>query len=107
MYCKDWPEVAQRTRGHLREPVGTGRNAKRDQLSRLRGRRGPRRRSALAGGPAPLRHTDRHTAQIDRYISDVTRTYRGGQSKDGFFRHLYSLVLGVEEREIARCTAGA
>jgi Xaa-Pro aminopeptidase len=43
-------------------------------------------------------------AEINRYAGDVTRTYRAG-SPTGFFRDLYQVVLGVEERGIARCTA--
>jgi Xaa-Pro aminopeptidase len=44
-------------------------------------------------------------AEVDRYVIDVTRTYRAG-APDGFFRDLYALVLGVEQRAIARCTPG-
>jgi Xaa-Pro aminopeptidase len=45
-------------------------------------------------------------AEIGRYASDITRTYRAGKP-DGFFRDLYQVVLGVEERGVARCVKGA
>ena len=44
-------------------------------------------------------------AEVGRYAADVTRTYRAGGSNTGFFRDLYQVVLGVEERCIAMCTA--
>ncbi len=45
-------------------------------------------------------------AEIGRYASDITRTYRAGKA-DGFYRDLYQVVLGVEERGVARCVKGA
>jgi Xaa-Pro aminopeptidase len=45
-------------------------------------------------------------AEVGRYDSDITRTYRAGKP-DGFFRDLYQVVLGVEQRGVARCVAGA
>ncbi len=44
-------------------------------------------------------------AEIQRYASDITRTYRAGKA-DGFFRDLYQVVLAVEERGVARCVKG-
>jgi Xaa-Pro aminopeptidase len=44
-------------------------------------------------------------AEIGRYVGDVTRTYRVG-TKDGFFRDLYQVVLGAQERGIERCRPG-
>jgi len=52
-------------------------------------------------------------AEIGRYASDVTRTWRteSGAGRpvadEGFFRELYQVVLGILERGIARCTVGA
>jgi Xaa-Pro aminopeptidase len=46
-------------------------------------------------------------AQVRRYVADVTRTYRAGARDAGFFRDLYTVVLGVEERAITRCVRGA
>jgi Xaa-Pro aminopeptidase len=46
-------------------------------------------------------------AEVGRYASDVTRTYRAAGGDPGFFRDLYRVVLAVEERAIARCTPGA
>jgi Xaa-Pro aminopeptidase len=46
-------------------------------------------------------------AEIGRYVSDVTRTYRAPGDDPGFFRELYQVVLDVEERGIERCVAGA
>ena len=46
-------------------------------------------------------------AEVSRYTSDVTRTYRLKGGDDGFFRDLYALVLAVEEHGMAGCTAGA
>ncbi len=46
-------------------------------------------------------------AQVQRYASDVTRTYRAAGGDPGFFRELYALVLGVNERAVARCVPGA
>ena len=45
-------------------------------------------------------------AEIDRYMSDVTRTYAVG-APSAFQRDLYHVVLGAEERAIARCISGA
>lgn len=46
-------------------------------------------------------------AEIRRYTSDVTRTWRLGGGDPGFFRDLYSVVLGIEERGVAGCVKGA
>ena len=46
-------------------------------------------------------------AEIGRYCADVTRTYRAGSADAGLFRDLYAVVLGVEERAVARCVPGA
>lgn len=45
-------------------------------------------------------------AEIRRYTSDVTRTYRAAGGDPGFFRALYSVVLALQERAVARCRAG-
>lgn len=45
-------------------------------------------------------------AQVDRYVTDVTRTYVAGQPT-GFQRDLYHAVLTAQERTIARCRPGA
>ena len=45
-------------------------------------------------------------AEIGRYSSDVTRTYRAG-TRDGFFRDLYRVVLDAQVRGVGRCRAGA
>ncbi len=45
-------------------------------------------------------------AAIDRYVTDVTRTYVVG-APSAFQRDLYQIVLAVEERAIARCIPGA
>ena len=45
-------------------------------------------------------------AEVDRYVTDVTRTYVVGKPST-FQRDLYHIVLGAEERAIARCVAGA
>ena len=45
-------------------------------------------------------------AQLDRYVTDVTRTYVAGQV-GAFQRDLYEVVLAAEERAIARCRPGA
>lgn len=45
-------------------------------------------------------------AEIDRYVTDVTRTYVVGEPS-AFQRDLHQIVLAVEERSIARCVAGA
>lgn len=44
-------------------------------------------------------------AEIDRYMADVTRTYVAG-TPTAFQRDLYDVVLGAEERAIARCVPG-
>jgi Xaa-Pro aminopeptidase len=50
-------------------------------------------------------------AEVRRYASDVTRTWRvegeGGSADAGMFREIYQIVLGVLERASARCTPGA
>ena len=46
-------------------------------------------------------------AQIARYTADVTRTYRVPGAPRGFLEDLHAVVLGVEERAIARCVRGA
>lgn len=45
-------------------------------------------------------------AEIDRYMSDVTRTYAVG-TPSAFQRDLYQIVLAAEEHGIARCVSGA
>ena len=45
-------------------------------------------------------------AEIDRYMSDVTRTYTVGPSS-AFQRDLFQIVLAAEEHARARCVAGA
>lgn len=45
-------------------------------------------------------------AEIDRYVTDVTRTYVAGQPS-AFQRDLYAVVLAAEEKAIARCVVGA
>lgn len=45
-------------------------------------------------------------AEVDRYVTDVTRTYVVG-APSPFQRDLYTIVLAAEERAIARCVAGA
>lgn len=45
-------------------------------------------------------------AEIDRYMTDVTRTYAVG-TPSPFQRDLYQVVLAAEERAIARCVSGA
>jgi len=46
-------------------------------------------------------------AEIGRYAIDITRTFRAPGGDPGFFRDLYQVVLGVEERAVASCVAGA
>jgi Xaa-Pro aminopeptidase len=46
-------------------------------------------------------------AEVRRYTSDVTRTYRAPGGDPGFFRDLYAVVLALEERAVAACRAGA
>jgi Xaa-Pro aminopeptidase len=45
-------------------------------------------------------------AEVDRYVTDVTRTFVAGQPS-AFQRDLYQVVLQAEERAIARCIVGA
>jgi Xaa-Pro aminopeptidase len=45
-------------------------------------------------------------AEVGRYSSDVTRTYRAG-AKTGFFADLYRVVLDAQVRGIDRCRPGA
>jgi Xaa-Pro aminopeptidase len=45
-------------------------------------------------------------AEVDRYVTDVTRTYIVG-APSAFQRDLYGVVLAAEERAITRCVAGA
>lgn len=45
-------------------------------------------------------------AELDRYVTDVTRTYVVGPP-DAWQRDLHQLVLGVEQSVIARCRPGA
>jgi Xaa-Pro aminopeptidase len=45
-------------------------------------------------------------AEIDRYVTDVTRTYVVG-TPSAFQRDLYQVVLAAQEKAIARCVAGA
>lgn len=45
-------------------------------------------------------------AEIDRYMTDVTRTYVAGKPST-FQRDLHQVVLGVEEKAITGCVAGA
>jgi Xaa-Pro aminopeptidase len=45
-------------------------------------------------------------AEIRRYTSDYTRTYRAPGGDAGFFRELYSAVLALQERAVASCRAG-
>jgi Xaa-Pro aminopeptidase len=45
-------------------------------------------------------------AEIDRYVTDVTRTYVVGQPS-GFQRELHAIVRATEELAISRCVVGA
>ena len=45
-------------------------------------------------------------AQLDRYVTDVTRTYVAG-TPSGFQRELYQAVLGAQIRACERCRPGA
>lgn len=45
-------------------------------------------------------------AQVERYVTDVTRTYVAGKAS-AFQRDLYQVVLGAQERTCARCRPGA
>lgn len=44
-------------------------------------------------------------AEVERYSSDVTRTYRVG-GWDGFARDLYAMMLELQVRAVASCRAG-
>ncbi len=44
-------------------------------------------------------------AEIDRYVTDVTRTYVAGEPS-AFQRDLYRIVLAAQERAISRCLPG-
>jgi len=44
-------------------------------------------------------------AEVCRYASDITRTYRAPGGDAGWFRELYRVVLDVEERAVAQCIA--
>jgi Xaa-Pro aminopeptidase len=44
--------------------------------------------------------------EIDRYVTDVTRTYVIGEAS-AFQRDLHQVVQNAQERAIARCTVGA
>jgi Xaa-Pro aminopeptidase len=44
-------------------------------------------------------------AQVDRYVTDVTRTYVAGRVP-AFQRDLYQAVLGAQERACAQCRVG-
>jgi Xaa-Pro aminopeptidase len=46
-------------------------------------------------------------AEVDRYVSDVTRTFVVGGKASPFQRELFELVLAVEEAGISRCVPGA
>ena len=45
-------------------------------------------------------------AQVDRYVTDVTRTYVAGTAS-AFQRELYQVVLAAQQRTITRCRPGA
>jgi Xaa-Pro aminopeptidase len=45
-------------------------------------------------------------AEIDRYVTDVTRTYVAGRPSS-FQRDLYEIVLSAQQRAIGRCVSGA
>jgi Xaa-Pro aminopeptidase len=45
-------------------------------------------------------------AEVGRYVSDITRTYRVPGGDAGFFRELYAIVLEVLVQAIPLCTAG-
>lgn len=45
-------------------------------------------------------------SQLDRYVTDVTRTYVAGRT-DAFRRDLHQVVLDAQQRACARCRAGA
>ncbi|ACB77358.1 aminopeptidase P N-terminal domain-containing protein [Opitutus terrae] len=44
-------------------------------------------------------------AEVDRYVTDVTRTYVVGQPS-AFQRDLYQIVLAAEQRAVSRCRPG-
>lgn len=46
-------------------------------------------------------------AQVDRYVTDVTRTYVAGGKPSAFQRDLYQVVLEAQVRAIAKCVPGA
>lgn len=45
-------------------------------------------------------------AEVDRYVTDVTRTYVAGKPS-AFQRDLYQVVLAAEQLAISRCVSGA
>lgn len=45
-------------------------------------------------------------AQVDRYVTDVTRTYVAGRAS-AFQRDLYQVVLDAQRRTISKCRPGA
>ena len=45
-------------------------------------------------------------AEVRRYASDITRTYRVPGGDPGWFRDLYRVVLEVERTAVAQCTPG-
>jgi Xaa-Pro aminopeptidase len=45
-------------------------------------------------------------AEVRRYASDITRTYRVPGGDAGWFRDLYAVVLEVENKAVSRCTPG-
>ncbi len=45
-------------------------------------------------------------AQVDRYVTDVTRTYVAGRPS-AFQRDLYNVVMGAQQRTCDRCRPGA
>lgn len=45
-------------------------------------------------------------AQVDRYVTDVTRTYVAG-TPSAFQRDWYQVVLAAQQRAVARCRPGA
>lgn len=61
--------------------------------------------SAYAARPGDFLLVDAG-AEIDRYMSDVTRTYVVGPPS-AFQRDLFQVVLAAEEHAIARCVPGA
>lgn len=46
-------------------------------------------------------------AEVNRYVIDITRTYRAPGGDDGFYKELYAVVKGVTDRTNARCVIGA